>query len=165
MKLPDLRLRTGKVINKYKAHAHLQPCVPVWNASGNRAQPPGSSPLHSILTVMIWQQILSPFITVLSEKLILVPKGRCFSPKCRCFQFQLMTLGWSTPFRLWFITVGPCFCLLVCHCNAALQCGPCSELLLTGFSPGPQGPLGTCVNCPREHVFQLLGCMGHVSLL
>lgn len=36
MKLPDLQLRNGRVINKYRLHAHLQRVHGVWNSLDNR---------------------------------------------------------------------------------------------------------------------------------
>lgn len=116
MKLPDFQLRSGRVINRYNPPAHLQPCVL------DSSAPPSSS-LPSVLLFVIWQQILSPLLTVLTKKLILVPTCRCFKHnfglEYKDLLLQLLTLDGSAPLELCFCTAGPCFSLLVHHCKAA----------------------------------------------
>lgn len=99
------------------------------------AQQPPSSSLHSVLLFVVWQESPSPLLTELIKKLILLPKCRCFK---RTFDLehedllcQLMAHGWLTPPELSSTVAGPCFCLLVHNCRAALYGGPFSEVLLT----------------------------------
>lgn len=112
---------------------------------------------------MIWQQILSPLLTVLIKKLILVPKCRCFKHnfdlEYEDLLFQLMMLGWSAPSELCFIIAGHSFCLLSITARQPCMMGPsvsCSSQGLFSWASRYtwylcSHPQRACVPAPGMH--------------
>ena len=169
MKLPDLQLRTGRVVNIHTPCPSPAPCgvckVLVSDSSATSHQFPPLGLDCGDLTADS-KSFLNSFI----KKSILVLKCRHFKHNIGLGEegplFPLLTRGWLTPFHLCFVTYSRALFLPF---GPSLQGSLAGGVLhrvapRRGFSPGPHDTPGS-FSQPGEFFSQLSGCAGPTRLM